>query len=146
MSPRRLPASAPDRFVLLEGSAAVAPHEPPRPMVTEMVARVIETKRVAGTMEARSVQAEGLPPPGIVVSRPAEQTARILGSGLEVWEVYKAFLEMGRDEERLRRAFHWLTEEQLHAALRYAAEHEAAILARIRADYARLPEELRPVV
>jgi uncharacterized protein (DUF433 family) len=82
----------------------------------------------------------------IAVGRPPAQTARILGTGLEVWEVYKVFLEVGRDPARLRRAFHWLTEEQLQAALDYAAAHEPAIMARIRADYARLPEELRPSV
>jgi uncharacterized protein (DUF433 family) len=83
---------------------------------------------------------------GIAVGRRPEQTARILGTGLEVWEVYKVFLEVDRDPERLRRAFNWLTEEQLRAALDYAAAHEPAIIARIRADYARLPEELRPPV
>ena len=50
------------------------------------------------SVEALAIQAEHGGVPGIVVPRPPEQTARILGSGLEVWEVYKAYLEMGRDE------------------------------------------------
>jgi uncharacterized protein (DUF433 family) len=85
--------------------------------------------------------------PGIAVpTRPPEQMARILGTGIEVWEVVKTYLEVGRDQERLRRAYHWLTDEQIQAAFDYANAHNEAILARIRADYRHLPEDERPPI
>jgi uncharacterized protein (DUF433 family) len=51
--------------------------------------------------------------PGITVSgRPPEQTARIAGTGIEVFEVLKVYDAADRDWQRLRDAFHWLSEEQ----------------------------------
>jgi uncharacterized protein (DUF433 family) len=128
--PSRSPRG-PGRLVLIEESAAVALGGPARPTVADLVERVMRTRATSS-------------PPGIAVSRSPEQTARILGTGNEVWEVYKTYLEVGRDEARLQRAYHWLTEEQLRAALAYAAEHRAAILERIREDYEYLPEDERP--
>lgn len=82
--------------------------------------------------------------PGIVVARSPEQTARILGAGIEVWEVIKTFIEVGRDYERLRRAYRWLSEAQLQAAFAYAGAHREAISERIREDYRHLPQDERP--
>jgi len=66
--------------------------------------------------------------PGITVSgRPPEQTARIAGTGIEVFEVLKVYDAADRDWQRLRDAFHWLSEEQLRAALRYAELHPEAM-------------------
>jgi uncharacterized protein (DUF433 family) len=48
-----------------------------------------------------------------------ERTAKIAGSGLEVWEVIAQYKAMGKDEQRLRKSFHWLTEHQIRAALGY---------------------------
>ena len=79
----------------------------------------------------------------IVVARPPEQTACILGTGIEVWKVVRTYLEVGRDWSCLRTAYHWLTETQLRDALRYAEEHAEAINARIQEDCSYLPEALR---
>lgn len=77
--------------------------------------------------------------PGIVVSRSPEQTARILGTGIEVWEVVRTYLEVDRDSQRLQNAFHWLSAAQLDAALEYAREHREAITARLEEHYSFLP-------
>jgi uncharacterized protein (DUF433 family) len=83
--------------------------------------------------------------PGIVVVEGAPAaTARILGTGLEVWEVVRTYLELGRDWARLREAYRWIEERQLAAALAFARRHAADVLARIQEDYAYLPEDLRP--
>jgi uncharacterized protein (DUF433 family) len=84
--------------------------------------------------------------PGIVVSRRPEQTARIVGTGIEVWEVYKTFIEVDYDRVGLQLAYDWLTEKQLDAALTYAAANLDAILDRIREDYSYLPENERPSI
>ncbi|MEW6585393.1 MAG: hypothetical protein AB1442_07240, partial [Nitrospirota bacterium] len=57
--------------------------------------------------------------PGIVFANEMERTAKIAGSGLEVWELVARYKAMGKDEKRLRKAFHWLTEYQIRAALGY---------------------------
>jgi uncharacterized protein (DUF433 family) len=56
--------------------------------------------------------------PGITYS-PLARRARVLGTGLEVWEIINGYRSVGYDFDRLRRAFDWLTEEQLRAALRF---------------------------
>lgn len=93
-----------------------------------------------------ATEPKGTGVPGIAMAPHPEYAARILGTGLEVWEIYKTYLEVSQDATRLRRAYHWLTEEQIHAALVYARIHRAAILARIEEDYRYLPEGERPPV
>lgn len=58
--------------------------------------------------------------PGIIFAEGTTgRRARIAGTGIEVWEVTAAFKGMGEDMARLRKAFHWLTEQQLMAAIGY---------------------------
>lgn len=66
-----------------------------------------------------------------------ERVARVLGTGLEVFELIQAYQAADRDLERLLRCFHWLRAEQILAAIDYyrgfpeeidAILHEAAAL------------------
>jgi len=58
--------------------------------------------------------------PGIVFSEGVSgKKARIAGTGLEVWEVIANYKSVGENFERLKTAYHWLTELQLRAALGY---------------------------
>jgi uncharacterized protein (DUF433 family) len=58
--------------------------------------------------------------PGIVFSEGVRgRRARIAGTGIEVWEVIASYKGMGESLERLKTAFHWLSEPQLRAALVY---------------------------
>jgi uncharacterized protein (DUF433 family) len=85
--------------------------------------------------------------PGIIVDRrPAEVRARILGTGLEVWEVVKTYYEVGEDWHRFQARYERLTEDQLRAALAYAKEHWDVIGTRIAEDYIHVPESLRGTV
>jgi len=85
--------------------------------------------------------------PGIIVNRrPPEQTARILGTGIEVWEVARAYHEVGEDWARLRDCYGVLSEEQLRAALTFARKYWDLIEARIAENYACVPESFRDAI
>lgn len=67
--------------------------------------------------------------------------ARLAGTGIEAFEVFKVFVALDEDWQRLRTAFDVLSEEQLRAALSYAAEHEAELRARLAVE-GNAPERL----
>ena len=65
--------------------------------------------------------------PGILFADgPTGRRARIAGTGIDVWEVVGAYRSLGRNIARLRKAYHWLSEPQLRAAIGYhkAYPHE----------------------
>ena len=58
--------------------------------------------------------------PGILFAQGTSgRRARVAGTGIEVWEVVAMFESVKRDVKRLRRAYHWLSNEQIKAALGY---------------------------
>jgi len=58
--------------------------------------------------------------PGIIFTEgTAGRRARIAGTGIEVWEVIATYKGVDEDFNRLRQAYHWLTEQQLRAAVGY---------------------------
>jgi uncharacterized protein (DUF433 family) len=62
--------------------------------------------------------------PGILFADgPSGRRARVAGSGIEVWEVIRTYQSLGDDFRRLKRAYHWLSEVQLRAALGYHAAY-----------------------
>jgi uncharacterized protein (DUF433 family) len=62
--------------------------------------------------------------PGILFADgPSGRRARVAGSGIEVWEVIRAYRTLEGDFKRLKRAYHWLPEPQLRAALGYYAAY-----------------------
>jgi uncharacterized protein (DUF433 family) len=66
--------------------------------------------------------------PGILFADgPSGRRARIAGTGLDVWEVIATYEGIERDVERLYRAYHWLSEPQLRAALGYYAAYPEEI-------------------
>ena len=65
--------------------------------------------------------------PGILFAEGTSgRRARVAGTGIEVWEVIATFKSLKKDLKRLRKAYHWLSNEQLKAALGYytAYPHE----------------------
>jgi len=65
--------------------------------------------------------------PGILFAEGTSgRRARVAGTGIEVWEVIATFKSLNQDLKRLRKAYHWLSNEQLKAALGYytAYPHE----------------------
>jgi uncharacterized protein (DUF433 family) len=58
--------------------------------------------------------------PGIVFADGAAgRRARIAGTGIEVFEVIQQYLNVDRDWGQTQEAYHWLTPEQLSAAIAY---------------------------
>jgi uncharacterized protein (DUF433 family) len=85
--------------------------------------------------------------PGIVLAEgPAGPRARIAGTGIEVFEVIGPYLSMDRDAKRLRKRFHWLSPEQLRAALTYYERYRDEIDERLQREDEVDPEEIRRLV
>ena len=58
--------------------------------------------------------------PGIIFSEgPSGRRARIAGTGIDVWELIATFQALGESYEELTKAYHWLAEQQIRAALSY---------------------------
>lgn len=73
--------------------------------------------------------------PGVVfVDGATGRRAVVAGSGLEVWEVVATWKEVGRNYERLRASYDWLTEPQLRAALSYHELYEAEVEAQLERE------------
>jgi uncharacterized protein (DUF433 family) len=66
--------------------------------------------------------------PGIVFADGVSgRRARIAGTGLEVWEVITTYRSVNQDFSRLQKAYHWLTEQQLMAAIGYYTAYREEI-------------------
>jgi len=60
--------------------------------------------------------------PGIVFTDGVTgRKARVAGTGLEVWEIITTYIGVKQNIKRLQKAYHWLTEQQLGAAIGYYA-------------------------
>lgn len=118
--------------------------------IPEEIARAVEEwADLAGrdfSAVANELMAEALKMrrcPGIVFADgPTGRRARIAGTGLDVWEVITTHKGVEGDVERLRRAYHWLSELQLRAALGYYAAYPEEIDAQIRRNEAWTRERL----
>jgi uncharacterized protein (DUF433 family) len=74
---------------------------------------------------------------------PSGRRAVVAGSGLDVWEVIATWQEAGKDLERLRQEYPWLTESQLQAALHYYEHYPGEIDARLALEAEWTPERIR---
>ena len=50
---------------------------------------------------------------------PAGRVAKVVGTGIDVWQIIGVLQDEGGDEALLAEAFHWLSPTQLRAALAY---------------------------
>ena len=58
--------------------------------------------------------------PGIVFAEGVSgRRARVAGTGIEVWEVIANYKSLDQNFNRLQKAYHWLTEQQLRATIGY---------------------------
>ncbi len=82
--------------------------------------------------------------PGIgFADGPAGRRARILGTGLDVWEVIAAYRSLGKNSVRLRKAYPWLSDAQFRAALGYYAAYAEEIDRRVALNESWTEERLR---
>jgi uncharacterized protein (DUF433 family) len=81
--------------------------------------------------------------PGIVFGDShAGRVARVAGTGLSVYEIVRALRELDNNLERLRAAYHFLTDQQLRSALAYADAYPEEIEQRLRDDAGWTPERV----
>jgi len=58
--------------------------------------------------------------PGIIFADGVTgKRARVAGTGLEVWEIITTYKIVNQDFLRLHKTYHWLTDQQLKAAIGY---------------------------
>lgn len=70
--------------------------------------------------------------PGIVFTEGVRgRSARVAGTGITVWEIVATYQSVGKDLKRLRKAYHWLADQQIQSALGY---------------YKAYPEEIHRVI
>ena len=82
--------------------------------------------------------------PGILhVDGAVGRRARIAGTGLDVWEIIQRYYDVAEDFEALARQFHWLTGDQLTAALDYYRAYPAEIDERLATEDGLVPAEVR---
>ncbi len=66
-----------------------------------------------------------------VLYEPLSGRAHVLDTGLEVFEIVRTWLEVGQDWRGLTDAYHWLTGDQLNAALDFYQSNPAMVDARL---------------
>jgi uncharacterized protein (DUF433 family) len=66
--------------------------------------------------------------PGVLFARGTSgRRARVAGTGIEVWEIIATYKSVKQDFKRLKKAYHWLSPEQLRAALGYYSAYPEEI-------------------
>ena len=81
--------------------------------------------------------------PGIYFAEePAGRTAKIMGTGLGVWEVMRDYVAAGEREDRVREIFPQLTPAQIGAARNYFLRYRDEIERRIAENGALTPESV----
>lgn len=79
--------------------------------------------------------------PGVVFADGVtRRVPQIAGTGIEVFEVVRDYRAMSNSWERLKEAYHWLSEQQLLAALAYAKAFPEEIEERLRDEERWQPE------
>jgi uncharacterized protein (DUF433 family) len=79
--------------------------------------------------------------PGIYFAdEPAGRTAKIMGTGLGVWELMRDYLAVEEREDRLREIFPYLTAAQVSAARNYFLRYRDEVQQRIDENAALTPD------
>lgn len=80
--------------------------------------------------------------PGIIFADgPAGRRARIVGTGIDVFEVIRTYRQTGRDWGLLKESFYWLDDAQLKTALAYYAAFPGEIDGWLQAEAAETLED-----
>ena len=94
-------------------------------VVNEMIAEALKMRRVRGVLFAD----EG-----------NRREAKVAGTGLGVWEVIETYLSLGKEMDRFRSYYDWLSEFQLRAALSYYEAYPQEIDEAIRENQVAFEE------
>jgi len=96
---------------------------------------------VANEMLTEAIKMRRIPGIGFA-DGPTGRRARIAGTGLDVFEIVQVYRQEQQDWEHLRSTYHWLSEQQLRAALAYAEAYPEEIDDRLRDEERWTPEEI----
>ncbi len=81
--------------------------------------------------------------PGVVFADGVTgRRARISGTVLEVWEIIATYKSVKSSFKRLQKAYHWLTEQQLRAALGYYSSYQDEIDRQIKQNESWSPKKV----
>ncbi len=60
--------------------------------------------------------------PGVTFADgPTGRRARIAGTGIDIWEFIAIFKGLGENYDKLKKTYHWLSDQQIRSALSYYA-------------------------
>ncbi|MCL6649834.1 MAG: DUF433 domain-containing protein [Chloroflexi bacterium] len=96
-------------------------------MANELLAEAVKMRRCPGV---------------IFADGPSGRRPRLAGTGLDVWEVIATYQSLNRDLDRLRQAYHWLSDAHLRAALGYYSAYPEEIDRQIARNEAWTPSRL----
>lgn len=112
--------------------------------VASACGRILRAGATAVATEIQSETEKMRLVPGIYFAdEPAGRVAKVPGTGLGVWEIIDGLRREEGDVEALRRGFHWLTDQQIDAALTYARLFPVEIEGRLKIEDEVTPEYLR---
>jgi uncharacterized protein (DUF433 family) len=98
-----------------------------RPALRSEIARLARRHRRSFSEVTQDLLEEALrlrACPGIYFAdEPGGRVAKVMGTGLGVWEVIRDYLELNRDEVALRKLFRHLSVAQVRACLLYYAKY-----------------------
>lgn len=99
--------------------------------------------RVANELLEEAVKARECP--GIVFTEGVrgDRRARLADSGLEVWEIIEGYRSVKKSFKRLCKAYDWLSENQLRAALAYYETYPEEIDDLIELNQSWTPEKIK---
>jgi len=70
--------------------------------------------------------------PGVTFADgPTGRRARIAGTGIDIWEFVATFKGLGENYDKLKKTYHWLSDQQIRSALSYYALYPDDIEERI---------------
>ena len=82
--------------------------------------------------------------PGVVFAEGTSgRRARIAGSGIEVWEIIATYQSVKKDAAKLKKSYHWLSPEQLRAALAFYSAYPEEIDRQIEKNERWNQEEIK---
>ena len=66
--------------------------------------------------------------PGVTFADgPTGKRAKIAGTGIDIWEFIATFKGLGENYNKLKKAYHWLSDQQIRSALSYYALYPSEI-------------------
>ncbi len=81
--------------------------------------------------------------PGVIFAEGVTgRRARVSGTGLEVWEIIATYKSVKNNLDRLQKAYHWLTEQQLRAAIGYYSLYREEIDGQIKQNESWSPKKI----